>query len=73
MPGTFQLRIALFDTGCNHYSNPSTEKKFVSSLNCPKLLWASHSLLSNGHRNLFPRGQRGRNVTLTIHPHVGRT
>jgi len=69
MPGTFQLRTALLGTGCNHYSNPSKEKKFVSSVNCPKRLWDSHPLLYNRHRDFLPREQSGRNVTLTTHLH----
>jgi len=33
----------------------------------PLRLWALPSLLSNGYRGLFPRGQSGRDVKLTTH------
>jgi hypothetical protein len=43
---------------------------FFSTPQCPDRLWGPPSLPSSGHRVLFPRGQSGRPVKLTIHLHL---
>jgi hypothetical protein len=42
---------------------------FVSNLVSPDRLWGPPSLLSNGYRGPFSGEKRGRDVTLTTHPH----
>jgi len=43
---------------------------FFSSSQLLHQPWRPPSLLTNGHRELFPRQQRSRGVKLTTHPHL---
>jgi len=47
-----------------------TEKHYFLSPKRPEWLWGQTSLLSNGGRVLFPRGQSGQGVKLTTHFHL---
>jgi hypothetical protein len=50
---------------------PGRGKWLFSTLQRPNLLWGPYSLISNGHRVLFPPGLSGRDVKLTTHLQLG--
>jgi hypothetical protein len=51
-------------------SIPGRDEIFLFFITGLDWLWGPPSLISNGYRGLFPRGQSGRGVKLTTHLHL---
>jgi hypothetical protein len=51
-------------------SIPGKGKRFFSTPQRLDRLWVPTSFLPNGHRGLFPRGQRVRILNVTINLHL---